>query len=130
MLTREQDTSERTRSQATPVRVGRRVVGQVRAGVFSKKVRGSAHMLRTPAAWAFDRSSLVAAENAGAHTVRVEDTETGVLYTVGLPVLWSTGIEIDRGFGQQVALPLRYWSVEMRSSSVRLSQAQQLALAG
>ena len=101
-----------TRSVPLPVsiRVGRKVVGHVRHGVFSKSIVGSKHLLREPRAIAFDVSSLEDAQNAGAQMVRVRDTETEITYQTAISTIWKRGFQFDRGWGEQIALPLDKWS--------------------
>jgi hypothetical protein len=79
--------------------------------VFRKTVSGSKHFLRKPEAIAFDIESVKAAEAAGASLVVVQDRDTGKTYTASIDQIWKSGLYLDRGFGQQVALPLTYWTV-------------------
>jgi hypothetical protein len=88
------------------------VIGEVdEAGVFRKRVRGSQHFLRQPPAIAFDRSTLAAAEQAGALSLEVIDLDTNSTYRCSISVFRSHCLFIDRGFGLQWALPLRRWNV-------------------
>jgi len=95
-------------------------VANLQGRVLRKRVRGSKHRLRVPPAWAVDEEILRQAEQDGARTVEVEDAETGIIYTAPLQEFWAKGIEIDRGFGRQLALPMGLWVVKCG--------AQQLAL--
>ena len=54
------------KNNTTKIRVGRRVVGEVRGDVFYKSVYGSKHFLRIPRAIANDVKVLDEAEQAGA----------------------------------------------------------------
>lgn len=110
--------------QTTPVYVGAVVVGAVADGVFRKTVRGSRHMLRSPRAWALDLESLRDAEGAGAVTVRIDDTESGISYSAPCSRIHLLGFRLNRGHGQQVALLLRYW----QQLAPAVGAAQQLAL--
>jgi len=97
---------------ALPIRAANgRVVGNVAGGVFSKRVRGSVHMLRAPRGWALDADTLGELRALGVATVAVTDTETGTAYTAPLAEFDAHGVPLDRGFGPQVALPLGYWRV-------------------
>ena len=69
-------------------------------------------MLRHPLAWAFDVSILEAARQDGAQVVEVVDTESRKIYQAPLIAFFLHGARIDRGFGQQIALPLALWHVE------------------
>ncbi|MBI3960243.1 MAG: hypothetical protein HY328_15630 [Chloroflexi bacterium] len=99
--------------QNTPIFVrGReRPVGYVTGGVFRKSVRASVHFLTRPRAIAFDRSTIEDAENAGALTVEVTDSETGNVYGCALDTIWRHSFDVHRGYGNQVALALPYWRV-------------------
>lgn len=89
-----------------PIYVGRRAVGHVAGDTFYKRVRGSAHFLRTPRAIAFDESTLRDAERAGARYVEVTDAETGREYRAPLALIWERGFRVSRGHGEQLALIL------------------------
>lgn len=97
-----------------------RIVGKVSKGIFIKRLKASQHFLRVPPAIAFDISTLVDAEKAGASNVEVEDTESGKTYSASMGVIWGKGREIDRGWGKQWALTLDHWRVK--------GDAQQLVL--
>lgn len=98
-------------------------VGHVIDGEFRKSVRGSVHFLRAPRAIAFDTSTLIDAESAGATLVVVQDTETGNVYRAPLGLVWSKGFVLDRGHNPQTALTLEHWQ---RNQEVML-QASLLA---
>ena len=100
-------------STGVPIRVGGKIVGEVRNGFFAKRVRASQHMLRIPKAWALDVQSVADAEAAGAMTVRITDIETKRSYEASITLLRSDkAFVFDRGFGRQLALPLEHWRVE------------------
>ncbi len=77
-----------------------------------RRVRRSVHQLRQPPAWAFERNILEQAHEAGASLVEVHDVENGITYTAPLATLWQKGIRIQRGHGEQIALPLSLWHRE------------------
>ena len=56
-----------------------------------------------------DVQDLDAAEACGAELLSVEDVESGKTYLASLAVIRKHGLELDRGFGLQVALPLHRW---------------------
>jgi hypothetical protein len=78
-----------------------------------KRVRGSLHQLRQPPAWCVDAAILEAARQDGAELVEVTDVESGKIYHTPIIAFFLHGIRIDRGFGQQLALPLAFWRIEM-----------------
>lgn len=90
--------------------VGGRIVGEVRGGIFVKRVKASRHFLRVPPAIAFDIESLEQAQAAGAEKVKIIDTESGKIYKAFISTIWEKGFEFDRGFGKQIALLISDWS--------------------
>lgn len=89
-------------------RVGATLEGQI----LRKRVRASVHMLRRPPGWAVDCSILEAARMDGAVAIEVFDTENRKVFTAPISAFEHHGIRFNRGFGDQVALPLQYWRVE------------------
>jgi hypothetical protein len=89
------------------------LVARLSGKTLRKRARGSIHMLRQPLAWAFDVSILEAARQDGAQVVEVVDTESRKIYQAPLVAFFLHGTHIDRGFGQQLALPLAFWRIEM-----------------
>jgi len=116
----------RTHSTTGPVYAQGRVVGEVRGGVFCKTVRGSAHMLRRPPAWALDLGSLLQAEKLGARWVHITDIETGNCYRATIEQIRRYGLTFDRGHGRQIGLPLDRWTVTRPGEPA----AEQLSLFG
>jgi hypothetical protein len=87
-------------------------IATLQGNVLKKRVRGSLHMLRRPPAWAVDAIVLQQARQDGAATVEVEDIETRRRYTAPIEAFDRWGIRFNRGFGDQVALPLSHWQTE------------------
>lgn len=88
-----------------------RVIGHVAGGVFSKRVRGSVHMLRAPRGWALDADTLADLRALGVASVVVTDTETGTVYAAPLAEFDAHGVAFNRGAGPQVCLLVGYWRV-------------------
>lgn len=106
---------------------GRRYpIGYVQAGVFHKSISGSKHILRKPRAIAFDRSTLVDAEKAGAVSVRVFDDETRTVYTARIDDIWTHGVTVLRGFGDQIGLTLNRWTVNGQPPAATWESNQQI----
>jgi len=99
--------------------VGRRVVGEVREGVFYKRLRAS-HFLRTPPAIAFDVSTLREAERAGACYVEITDLESGRVYWAAISTIWERGFPVNRGHGEQWGLALGKWGHKGESLAEQL----------
>jgi len=100
----------RKAGKPVPVSVGGRTVGRVAGKVFYKSIRGSVHLLQKPRAIAFDLSTLRDAQAAGAVSVQVTDTESGAVYRAGIDLVFRDGFRLNRGHGDQQALPLDRWN--------------------
>ena len=94
-----------------PITVGNKVSGffMERTSTYYRRIEGSRHFLKKPAGIANDIAALNEAERLGADRVRIVDTETGIEYTCIIAVIRDYGTLIDRGYGQQLALPFAYW---------------------
>jgi hypothetical protein len=93
-----------------PILVNGREVGHVRGEVFHKKLCSSrGHLLRVPPAIAFDVRSLEDARRAGALRADVFDLDTGAHYHADVERIFEKGFRLNRGFGDQIALPLTGW---------------------
>ncbi|GIV69346.1 hypothetical protein [Caldilinea sp.] len=89
--------------------VNGQLVGVVENEELTQRRRASVHMLRSPRGWAVDDGILRQARELGAVRVRIIDTETGANYTADIAAFDAHGVPVDRGYGKQTALPLRYW---------------------
>jgi len=88
-----------------------KAVGYVRGDTFYKTVSASKHFLTTPPGIGFDVDTLDAAERNGARFVQVTDRESGTMYRATLQQIRRKGFRVNRGFGVQLALALKEWSV-------------------
>lgn len=95
-------------SHSTPIFVGRKVVGKVVGNIFQKNIQKN-HFLHTPPAIAFDISSLNDAQSAGASIVEVMDRGNGQVYSASISQIWLKGFRFNRGYGDQIALPMDEW---------------------
>jgi hypothetical protein len=112
-------------NKGEPVRsAGGRVVGRVVGDTFYKRCEERKHMLHTPPAWACDTVSLKCAQELGARYIQIHAKDTHKVYQAPLSLFWSRGIRLDRGFGEQLALQLTYWTVTQEDEPV----ARQLSL--
>lgn len=92
------------------VRAGNgRVVGEVRQNVFYKQVHASKHLLRKPEGWASDVCVLDQLEALGVEQMCLTDRESGKRFHATVNDFRLHGIPLDRGFGPQLVLPLRFW---------------------
>lgn len=94
-----------------PIMVRGRISGfyMERTREYYRRVEGSRHFLRKPPAITNDIDALNEAERLGADRCRIVDSETSIEYTCIIAVIREYGTLIDRGYGQQIALPFAYW---------------------
>jgi hypothetical protein len=83
--------------------------GRLMGNVWFKITRGSIHMLRIPPAWAMDVADLNLAKQAGVRVVCIYDLEVRRCYWATLATILKCGFRLNRGFGEQTALPLNHW---------------------
>lgn len=96
---------------STLIYVGSKVVGRVLGDTFQKTIRKD-HFLQKPPAIAFDIDSLYKAEQAGAVKVQVTDRDSGQIYSALLSLIRSKGFLLNRGYGDQIALPMHEWKCD------------------
>jgi len=79
--------------------------------VLVKRVDAGRHLLHFPEeSWAVDANGLRRAQELGVERVEVSDARTGNTWHTPLDYLLARGRHFDRGWGEQVALPLTHWS--------------------
>ena len=89
-----------------------KAIGTLEGAVFTKTVRKSKHFLRALQAWGTDKQVLEYLKAEGCAVVRLLDRESGLTYEAPLDRIFSGGIEKDFGFGVQVFLPEREWTIQ------------------
>ena len=85
------------------------VVATLVDGILVKKARESKHMLRSPKAWAFDRSIIETASKNMATRIRIEAGDTGAVFTVSMERFLEKAFSLQRGYNRQLALVLKFW---------------------
>lgn len=95
-----------------------RAVGEVRGRTFYKRVCQANHMLHQFRAWASDIAVLEQVARLGAEYIQLEDTQTGNIWRAHIVSFWQYGIRFNFGYGEQIALPLKYWQVSGPSQAV------------
>lgn len=88
-----------------------RLHGKVSGDVYRKEVQGSKHRLNRPPAWAIDCQDLKNAERLGATRIEIHDCETQIIYTSTVENFRAHALPVNRGFGPQLALELKYWGI-------------------
>lgn len=89
-----------------------KVIGFILDGTLSKSVSSEKHMLQKPRGWAWDEEILIQAEKEGASKVEIQDRKSGKTYYSTIRDFWDFGIGFNRGWGEQIVLPLQYWDVQ------------------
>lgn len=86
-----------------------RPIGRLRDGVLHTVVFSArGHMLRQPPGWAIEESTL----DGVTEGIRLTDGSTDTVYWVSRADFDRYSFAIERRFGKQRALPLRYWSID------------------
>jgi hypothetical protein len=89
-----------------------RLVASVQGDALLVSAHSSRHMLKAPRGWAFNVEVLAAATRLGARRVVITDLDDSrATYAAWLSAFDRDGIRLDRGAGQQVALPLAFWAI-------------------
>jgi hypothetical protein len=97
-----------TKTNNTTICAGSKVIGKVQGGVFYKTIKNK-HVLRKPPAIANDIGALEDAAKAGAQRVCITNKENGITYTASMERILNKGKRFNRGFGEQIFLPLGEW---------------------
>lgn len=116
-------THSTTNKQQNIIYAGSKIAGKVRGNTFYKTITAR-HYLQKPPAICFDVTVLDQAEQVGAVNVTVTDSDNGTQYKATISHIREAGFYFNRGFGDQVGLPLAGWI------RTRRGQLDQLALFG
>jgi hypothetical protein len=91
---------------------GKRIIGDLTGKIYTKRVRGSKHQLRVPPAWGIDEGAVTQIARMGATSIQIHDTEKDIYYSCELATFQAHCLVMDRGFGRQLALPMKRWRVD------------------
>jgi hypothetical protein len=97
-----------TKTNNNTIYAGGKVIGQVRGDTFYKTIKNK-HMLKVPPAIANDVEALGDAMRAGANNVCITNKDSGTKYTASMERILNKGKRFNRGFGEQIFLPLGEW---------------------
>ena len=86
-----------------------KIIGWIEGDSLNKNISSSKHMLQKPKGLAWDFSVLELARKENLKRICVHDKETGNEYKATLEDIFHYGVRINRGFGEQIVLPLKYW---------------------
>ena len=91
------------------VRAQGKIIGDIEAGVFTKKVDGRFHMLKKPLGWAIDARVFDEEVKNNCHTIVVVDTHADITYSTSVQTFLGHRGVINRGHGRQYFLCLHHW---------------------
>jgi len=116
----------RNSDEKQPVfRADGKAVGYISGDTLYKAAIAGSHMMRKPPGWAWDTCIIDQAVRQGVTLVKIYDGETRITYLARIQEFYDYGIYLNRGYGEQICLPLKYWQI-IRPGEM---PAQQLALA-
>ncbi len=99
-------------------------IGEIREGTFYRSFRGSLHLLQRPVpALAID-AKVYTRYRPYFHELLWRDSESGREFRISAKTFEQRAFTLERGFGKQLACPLRYWAVHYPNA-----KQEQLALA-
>ena len=97
-------------------------IGSIRGLVFKKKINGSKHLLHSPPAIAIDSYAFDTHILSKCQSIEVIDSETGTKYNTSSETFSNYMFKFNRRYGEQYALPLRYWDYEGKPVSTKREQ--------
>ncbi len=86
-----------------------KAIGVVVGEEFQQRAQGSRITLRNPLALVLSPSELRVAEDMGAKTIAVLDTESGTIYRAEIQEVWFSGIALMSGHDERGALDMHKW---------------------
>lgn len=89
-----------------------KVVGYTEGQTLHKTVKGDKHMLQKPHGWAWDTDILAEAARRDVISVEIYDRESSNTYIATIQAFWDFGVGLNRGFGDQICLPIKYWQID------------------
>lgn len=86
-----------------------RIIGTIEGGIYFKSVSARLHQLRRPPAWAVDAAAFDKDIAPHCRGIVITDLDSGKRYSTSIVAFLSRRISLNRGFGKQYALALRWW---------------------
>lgn len=105
---------------STKIWDGGKVVGEVVGDEFIKKVHSTIHFLRKPPAICFGIESIDQVKQLNVSRIKIFDLDTGIIYRASFDKLLDLGFPVNRRFGEQIGLELKYWTKENTSGNFQL----------
>lgn len=89
----------------------RKIVGALHSdGAYRTKRKSSVHLLKVMDAWGIDEVILEKIRER-ASSIRLLDTDKGMVYVVDMDTFVAKSIPKDFGYGAQRFLPRSYWTI-------------------
>ncbi len=86
-----------------------KAIGVVVGEEFQLRAQGSRVFLRNPQAIVLSTAELRIAEDMGAKSVALFDTESGTIYSAEIKEIWFSGIGLVSGHEERIALDMHKW---------------------
>jgi hypothetical protein len=96
-------------------------VGYTKGNTFYKTIKESIHKLRFPPGFASDTSILIEVENRGVKYIKLFAQDTNETYVAKISDFWEHGIGLNRGFGEQIVLPIKFFTIDPPEKSIEIS---------
>lgn len=93
----------------TVVHLNSKTIGVIHNDTFRKDINEQKHLLRNPPAIAYDASVIRGLKSMG--VTRLLVVGQGRFFESTVEMLDTHGIRINRGHGEQIALPLSRWTI-------------------
>ena len=88
-----------------------RIIGVLKNGVLTKKVYSNIHKLRIVDGYGVDKCAYETAVRNGATEIVIKEVDTGKIYRVDIKHFGEKAIEVDFGYGKQLALAGSYFEL-------------------
>lgn len=92
-----------------------KVIGFISGNTFRKNIREDEHLLKEPPAIAYDDSVIRGLKAHGVTQLMVHSDKQRDFFA-SLETLEAKGIKINRGFGEQTALPIDHWHIQKEAN--------------
>ena len=88
-----------------------RIIGVLKNGVLTKKVYSNVHKLHIVDGYGIDKSAYETAVRHGATEIVIKEVDTGKIYKVDVKSFGDKAIEVNFGYGKQLALAGSYFEL-------------------
>jgi hypothetical protein len=88
-----------------------RIVGVIKKNVLTKKVDSRVHKLKIVDGYGIERYLLEQAKKKGAKKIKIIEADTGKQMEADISLFEDKSVELNLGYGLQLALAGTYWRV-------------------